>query len=84
MIDKMLVTLDISMYPLSSNYRELIYEFIDKLKNKNLEVRTTKMSTQIFGNYDDVMDLIKSELKEVFTDNEKVVFVIKLAKGYRA
>lgn len=80
----MLVTLDISMYPLSSNYRELIYEFIDKLKNKNLEVRTTKMSTQIFGNYDDVMDLIKSELKEVFTDNEKVVFVIKLAKGYRA
>ena len=80
----MKISLDISMYPLDSNYRELIYKFIDKIKDSNLEIRTTKMSTQIFGDYDDVMDLIKSELKEVFNNNEKIAFVIKLAKGYRA
>ena len=36
------------------------------------------MSTQVFGNYDEVMDALKREFKPTFERDGKAVFVMKV------
>ena len=40
------------------------------------------MSTQIFGEYDIIMDAVNKEMKSVFLENEKVVFNLKIVNSY--
>ena len=60
-----------------------IISFIRKLRNhQEIIVETNGMSTQIFGEYDTIMDAINKEMKSVFLENEKVVFNLKIVNSY--
>ena len=72
-------SVEISMYPLDKNYIEPIISFIKKIRSyPNLSVETNGMSTQIFGQYDDVMNVLQVEIKNCFELHEKVVFNLKV------
>ncbi len=75
----MQASLEISLYPFDENYKKIIKEFITKLnsKKKNLIVETNLMSTQIFGDYDEIISVLQNEMKELFR-NHKAVFVMKI------
>ena len=73
----MKISVEISMYPLNAEYIEPITKFIKVLHTYlNLEVRTNGMSTQIFGEYDDVFAALADSMKAGMVDG-KVVFVTK-------
>ena len=56
----MQLSVEISKYPLNENYIPAIQGFIDRLNtHKSITVLTNTMSTQVFGDFDDVMKLIK-------------------------
>ena len=56
----MKMTLDISLYPLADEYLPAIVEFIERIqRDPGVAVVRTDLSTQLFGDYDDVMDLLK-------------------------
>jgi uncharacterized protein YqgV (UPF0045/DUF77 family) len=75
----MQVAVDISLYPLDSDIIPPILDVIDRLKGSPaLDVVTNPMSTQIRGEYDDVMTMLARELKTTFEDLPKAVFVIKI------
>ena len=60
----MKISIEISMYPLNENFGELILKFIKKIKSyPNISTKTNSMSTQIFGEYEEVMHLLKEEIK---------------------
>ncbi len=74
----MKITVEISMYPLRENYVDPIQAFIKKLDQYPEIIRKTNtLSTQISGEYNDVMDCLNNEIKPVF---EKYItsFVIKI------
>lgn len=74
----MQTSVELSYYPLNQEYVGPIREFIDKLnRNDKLIVKTNGMSTQIFGEYDDIMDTLQNEIKESFR-NPHSVFVLKI------
>ena len=74
---------EISLYPLHENYKEVIIAFIQRIKkHKNIKVETNGLSTQLFGDYDLIMDVIKVELKKVYEEH-KAVLIFKMAKGER-
>ena len=74
----MKISIDISYYPLNDQYLQPIKDFIAKLQNDpNIAIKRNTMSTQIFGEYDYVMDKLKTELKEAFTLPHSV-FVLKI------
>lgn len=76
-------SIEISMYPLNQHYVDPIISFIRKLRNhQEIIVETNGMSTQIFGEYDTIMDAINKEMKSVFLENEKVVFNLKIVNSY--
>ena len=75
----MKVAVDISLYPLQEDLIPPILDVIERLKsNPDLDVVTNPMSTQIRGDYDQVMALLQPEIKATFETLPKAVFVIKI------
>ena len=74
----MKASIDISLYPLSDDYIPAIKNFIDRISAYD-EINCVRgdLSTQLFGNYDDIMDLLKVELKYSWQTYGKGIFVIK-------
>ena len=76
----MKTSVEISMYPLDENFGTPILKFIKHLQQyDNLLVQTNTMSTQIFGNYDEIMMALTKEMKISFEEKEAVVMVVKIA-----
>ena len=81
----MLISIDISLYPLTQDYVEPILAFINQLEtNPKLIVKRNSLSTQVFGEYRDVMDCLDSEIEAVFTALPESVFVLKMIGTDRA
>lgn len=75
----MQVAVDISLYPLDADFIPPIKDVIDRLNNHaDIEVETNAMSTQIRGEYDDVMDALHQEIGATFQQVPKAVFTIRI------
>ncbi len=74
----MRVAVDISLYPLVDDFIPPIEDMIERLSSyKSLEVKTSLMSTQIRGEYVEVMAALNREVKSSFESADKVVFAIR-------
>lgn len=77
----MFLTLEISLYPLEPEFKSIIKAFIDKLKKiETIKVQSNNVSTQISGEYTEIMDLLRAEVKPVL-EAQPSVFVIKFLAG---
>lgn len=75
----MKIAVDISLYPLDQEFIPPIKDVIDRLKaHDKLEIWTNAMSTQVVGEFDEVMDALKQEIGTTFESIPKGVFVIKM------
>ncbi|MDP2560132.1 hypothetical protein [Psychrobium sp. 1_MG-2023] len=74
----MMLSVEISNYPLNEQYIPPIKDFIDRLKsNPDLRISCNTMSTQVFGEYDVVMAILNQEIKDSFRRFGKMIFVCK-------
>jgi uncharacterized protein YqgV (UPF0045/DUF77 family) len=72
------ISVEISLYPLTPDYKPPIRAFIARLKaNSKLTVVSNTMSTQIQGDYDEVWDTLKREMRPNLTGAYRVVFAAK-------
>ena len=70
---------EISLYPLAEEFIPPIQAFIDRLNtHEGLKVVTNSMSTQVFGDYDRVMEVLTREMRATFADGRKAIFVMKV------
>lgn len=75
----MKVAVDISLYPLDADYIPPIKDVIERLNGyDDIEVWTNAMSTQLFGEFDTVMQALHKELGTTFENHPKVVFAIRI------
>ena len=75
----MRIALDISLYPLDADFIPPIKDVIARLNtHEGLEVWTNAMSTQVVGEFDDVMDALRQEVGTTFEQLPKAVFAIKI------
>ena len=78
----MRAAVEISMYPLTDEYRPLIRAFIDRLKPRaNLIVHTNALSTQLWGDLDDLMRVLSEEIGRSADKGPQLVFVMKVLPG---
>ena len=74
----MKITVEISMYPLTADYKPAIREFIHDLSaSDGLITVTNQMNTQITGDFDVVVPALNASMKKTMTACDKVVFVTK-------
>ena len=75
----MRVAVDISLYPLDENFIPPIKDVIARLNTYDaIEVVTNPIATQLRGDYDHVMDALKSEIGMTFEQVPKAIFAIKI------
>jgi len=79
----MFLSVQLSCYPLKDDYKQPIWDLIERLKKTNLEVVSGRMSTEIFGEYDEVMSVLSDTMKWSFETYGKSVFVAKIMAGDR-
>jgi uncharacterized protein YqgV (UPF0045/DUF77 family) len=75
----MKVAVDISLYPLDADFIPPIKDVIERLNGyPDLQVVTNPMSTQIRGEYAEVMAALTSEIGTTFEQVPKAVFAIRI------
>jgi uncharacterized protein YqgV (UPF0045/DUF77 family) len=73
------IGVEISLYPLRQDYIAPIEDFIARLNgDARLRVVTNSMSTQVFGDYELLMQRLVRELRVSFEQHGKAVFVMKV------
>jgi uncharacterized protein YqgV (UPF0045/DUF77 family) len=73
------IGIEISLYPLTSDFIPPIQDFIDRLnRDGRFKVLTNSMSTQVFGAYDVLFDALTRELRMTFERDGKAIFVMKV------
>ncbi|WP_105101718.1 hypothetical protein [Microbulbifer pacificus] len=78
----MKLSVEISMYPLKDEYIPAIKDFIQRLNtHPQLRVITNTMSTQVFGDYDLLMDMLKTEMRQSWERFGRAIFVCKFIDG---
>ena len=71
-------SVEISYYPLNVEYIPPIKDFIERLNTyEALRVKTNGMSTQVFGEYAEVMRALTTEIEKSF-ELPHSVFVLKI------
>ena len=74
----MKASIDISLYPLTEDYLPAIQTFISNLSQyDDIAITRNDLSTQIFGDYDRVMDILKQEIRLSWETYGKGIFVVK-------
>ncbi|MDD4777030.1 MAG: thiamine-binding protein [Fermentimonas sp.] len=74
----MKISVDISYYPLKEEYKAPIKNFIKALEeNDKITVKTNRMSTQVFGPFDETMEVVTKCIKDAFELPESI-FILKI------
>ncbi|MES2624444.1 MAG: histidine kinase [Pseudomonadota bacterium] len=79
----MIMTVEISMYPLQETYRDLITSYIERLNTyAGLRINTTATATTVTGEFHAVMRTFSEMLEWSHNTHGKAVFVTKFIPGY--
>ncbi|TDQ22672.1 hypothetical protein [Tenacibaculum caenipelagi] len=80
----MKISVELTLSPLQNEFEEPIINFIKKLRASGLTVLENPLSTQVYGDYDTVMSLITSELKNTFELIDNGLLFMKVVKTDRS
>ena len=78
------ISVELTLTPLQDNYEELIINFIKKLRDSGYTIRENPLSTQIYGDYDAIMNLLSKEIKLALELMENGLMYIKIVKSDRS
>lgn len=79
----MFLSVQLSYYPLADDFKPPIKALIERLQNSGLEVYPNRMSTQVFGEFDEVMKVLSDTLRWSFETYGKAVFTANFLEGDR-
>jgi uncharacterized protein YqgV (UPF0045/DUF77 family) len=78
----MRAAIEISMYPLSGDYRPRIQAFIDRLNTyAELRVLTNTLSTQIWGDLERMLAILAQEMSRSAGEGPQLVYALKVLPG---
>ena len=73
------ISIELSLYPLDDQFLSIIQDIVKRLNDdQRVECFTNTMSTQIFGEMDNAMSVLKEIVSYSFQQYGKQVFVAKI------
>ena len=79
----MYLSVQLSYYPLADDFKPVVKEVVKRLEATGLEVHPNRMSTQVFGEFDEVMAALSDAMKWAFETHGKAVFTANFLEGDR-
>jgi len=80
----MKISVELTLTPLSNDFEKIIKDFIKKLRKSDLKVIETPLSTQVYGDYDDVMNFLRKSTYESFQNCDNIIMNMKIFKSDRS
>lgn len=79
----MKISVELTLTPIQDDYEPAIINFIKSLRNSGLTVLENPLSTQVYGDYDQVMGLLQKEMKTALEAVDRGLLYIKIVKTDR-
>ena len=80
----MKISVELTLTPIQDDYEPIIIDFIKSLRQSGFTVLENPLSTHIYGDYDEVMQLLKKEAKLAFESMDRGLLHMKLVKSDRS
>ncbi|MCD8434095.1 hypothetical protein G1K37_02110 [Tenacibaculum dicentrarchi] len=80
----MKISVELTLMPLQNEFEAPIINFIKKLRTSDLTILENPLSTQVYGDYDTVMKLLTSEIKDAFELIDSGIILLKIVKSDRS
>ncbi|WP_411029041.1 thiamine-binding protein [Spongiimicrobium sp. 3-5] len=78
------ISVELTLTPLQDSFEDQIIAFILKLRESGLTVLENPLSTQVYGEYDQVMKILNKEIKTAFELMDKGLLYMKIVKSDRS
>lgn len=80
----MRISVELTLSPLQDDFEPHVIEFIKHLRKSGLLVIENPLSTQVFGDYNKVMDVLQEEIKTVMEAMDRGLLYMKIVKSDRS
>ncbi len=78
------ISVELTLSPLQDDYEPAIINFIKSLRASGLTIKENPLSTQVYGEYDEVMGILNKEMKIALEAVERGLMYIKIVKSDRS
>ncbi len=78
------ISVELTLTPIQDDYEPAIKNFIKSLRDSDLKVIENPLSTQVYGEYDQVMTILQKEMKTALEAVERGLLYIKIVKSDRS
>jgi uncharacterized protein YqgV (UPF0045/DUF77 family) len=78
------ISVELTFSPLQDDYEDHIKNFIKKLRASGLIILENPLSTQVYGGYDEVMTVLRDEMKEALRLIDQGLLYLKIVKSDRS
>ncbi len=76
-------SIEITLMPLNENYESIIKKFIVSIRDSRFQILENPLSTQIYGAYEPMMEMLVEKINSIFSDCDGIVVNLKIVKGNR-
>ena len=76
-------SIEITLMPLNDNYESIIKKFITSIRDSRFQILENPLSTQIYGTYEPMMEMLVEKINSIFSDCDGIVVNLKIVKGNR-
>lgn len=80
----MKISVELTLSPLQDDFEPIVIDFIKRMRNSGFSVKENALSTQVFGDYNDVMTMLTEEVKEIFEMMDRGLLYMKIVKSDRS
>ncbi|MCG9971211.1 thiamine-binding protein [Christiangramia crocea] len=75
------ISVELTLSPLQDDFEPAVTNFIKKMRESGLKVKENPLSTQVYGDYDEVMGLLNKEIKNTFEVIDRGLIHVKIVKS---
>jgi uncharacterized protein YqgV (UPF0045/DUF77 family) len=77
------ISVELTLTPLKDDYESVIKDFIKSLRKSEFKIIETPLSTQIYGNYKELMSFLNENIYHTFLNSESIIMNMKIIKSDR-
>jgi uncharacterized protein YqgV (UPF0045/DUF77 family) len=78
------ISVELTLTPLKDDYESVIKDFIKSLRKSEFKIIETPLSTQIYGNYNELMNFLNDNIYHTFLNSESIIMNMKIIKSDRS
>lgn len=80
----MKISVELTLTPIQDDYEPIVIDFIKAMRRSGLTVLENPLSTQVYGEYDNVMQILQEEIQIAFEAMDRGLLQMKIVKSDRS